>query len=251
MKGIIHDQTGLERTLTMVFIQIAFLIGLVGLSNACETTVQANDVRHSGNSDHSRSLLERGQNGRVLPGYRNPMASWPAYSKVLLEPVTISERLSFKLRHHEHQALVLLTGSFEDKLHLKLSKDYEMVERPTAGTMRIQVAITQPEESSTTSSLWSHTVQALQAVATIYTLAGQPPFAGEFATEFKIRDAQTGELLASGIDRIAEGQHHNGRELSSSWCDVENGLEAWTNLSIDRLCVLRGASHCVEPAVRK
>ena len=231
MKKIIHNQTGLAQTLTMVFMQIAFLIGLVGLSNACETAVQTKNVQHPGNFDHSRSPLESGQNGRVLPGYRNPMASWPAYRKVLLEPVTISEGLSSTLRHHEHQALVLLTGSFEDKLHLKLSKDYEMVERPTAGTMRIQVAITHPEERSTTSSLWSHTVQALQTVATIYTLAGQPPFTGAFATEFTIRDAQTGELLASGIDRVAEGQHHNGRELSSSWCDVENGLEAWTNLS--------------------
>ncbi len=251
MKGIIHSQTVLERTLTMVFIQITFLIGLVGLPNACETTVQANDVRHSGNFDHSRSLLERGQNGRALPGYRNPMASWPAYSKVLLEPVTISEGLSSTLRDHEHHAFVLLTGSFEDKLYLKLSKDYEMVERPTAGTMLIQVAITHPEESSTTSSLWSHTVQALQAVATIYTLAGQPPFTGEVAAEFKIRDAQTGELLAAGVDRVGEEQHRNGRDISSFWCDVENGLEAWTNLSIDRLCVLRGASHCVEPSVRE
>lgn len=251
MKGIIHSQTVVERKLTMVFIQIACLIGLAGLSHACETTVQANDVEHSGNFDHSRSPLERGQNGRVLPGYRNPPAGWPTYSKVLLEPVTISEGLSSKLRRQEHHALVLLTGSFEDKFYLKLSKDYEMVERPTAGTMRIQVAITHPEESSTTSSLWSHTVQALQTVATIYTLAGQPPFTGEFAAEFKIRDAQTGELLAAGVDRVGEEQHRNGRYVSSSWRDVENGLEAWTNLSIDKLCVLRGASHCVEPSVRE
>lgn len=248
---IIHSQTVLERTLTMVIIQTAFLIGLVGLSNACETTVQAKDVQHSGNLDNHRSLLERGQNGRVLPGYRNLMAYWPAYSKVMLEPVTISEGLSSKLRNQEHHALVLLTGSFEDKLYMKLSKEYEMVERPTAGAMLIQVAITHPEEHSTTSALWSHAAQALQAVATIYTLAGTPPFAGEFATEFKIRDAQTGELLAAGVDRVAEERHHLGREISSSWCDVENGLEAWTDLSLYRLCVLRGASNCVESAVRE
>lgn len=251
MKRIIHSQTVLERKLTMVSIQIAFLIGLAGLSNACETTVQAKDVQHSGNFDHDRSPLERGQNNRMLPGYRNPPAGWPTYSKVLLEPVTISEGLSSKLRNQEHHALVLLTGSFEDKFYLKLSKDYEMVERPTAGTMLIQVAITHPEESSTTSALLSNAAQALQTVATIYTLAGTAPFAGEFATEFKIRDAQTGELLAAGVDRVAEERHRLGREISSSWRDVENGLEAWTDLSIYRLCVLRGASNCVEPPVRE
>ena len=249
MKGVFHIQTVLERTLKMVGIQIVFLIGLIGLANACETTVQAKDVPHSGNFDHYRSPLEIGQNGRVLPGFRNPMADWPAYSKVMLEPVTISEGLSSKLRNQEHHALVLLTGSFKDKLYLKLSKDYEMVKRPTAGTMLIQVAITHPEESSTTSALWSHAAQALQALATIYTLAGTPPFAGEFATEFKIRDAQTGELLAAGVDRVAEERHRNGKEISSSWCDVENRLEAWTDLSVYRLCVLRGASNCVAPAV--
>ncbi len=247
MKGIVQNHTALRRKLTMGSVQLALLTGLAGPSFACETMFQTKPIEHSGNLDNYRSLHQTGQKGLVLPGYRNPTADWSAYSKVMLEPVTISEGLSSKLRNQERHALVLLAGAFEDKLYLKLSKDYEMVERPTAKTMRIRVAIIHPDECSTMSTLWSNAVQALQAVATIYTLTGKPPFVGAFSAEFKIRDAQTGELLAAGVDRVTEEQHRSGTELLGSWCDVKNGLESWTDLSMYRLCVLRSGSNCVEP----
>lgn len=97
------------------------------------------------------------------------------------------------------------------------------------------------------SALWSHAYQALQAVATIYTLAGTPPFVGELMAEFKIRDAQTGELLAAGVDRVAEERPRIVKEIPASLHGLPNGLEAWTDLSIYRLCVLHNASNCVEP----
>ena len=79
-----------------------------------------------------------------------------------------------------------------------------------------------------------------------YTLAGKPLFTGAVTAEFTMSDAQTGKLLAAGVDQVAGEQHRTRRKISGSWCDVKTGLDSWTDLSTYRLCVLRGGSHCVE-----
>jgi hypothetical protein len=54
--------------------------------------------------------------------------------------------------------------SFEDKLRLKLSKDYEVIESPIIGTMLIEVAFMHLEECSPAPILWSSAAYELQAV---------------------------------------------------------------------------------------
>lgn len=231
-------------------LQTMLLIVLAGLSNACSTTMQSKHTQLSGFLGEYRSLLQTSQKERGVQGYRNPSTDWSAYSKVLLAPVIISEELFSELRNQDRRDLVLLAGSFEDKLYLKLSKDYEIVERPTTGTMLIQVAIMRLNEYSTTPAVWPSSPQVLQAVATPYPLADQPSFPCEITAEFKIRDAQTGELLVAGIDRrVGRRNGRLEREAINSWGDAKNSLEFWADLSAYRLCVLRGASDCAEPKV--
>jgi Protein of unknown function (DUF3313) len=197
----------------------------------------------------SAAVPQADHEGQGPKGYRHPTVNWSAYNKVLLQPATIREGLSSKLRVQERHDLLLLAGSFEDTLHLKLSKDYDMVARPMAETLLIQVAITHLEEYSTAPAIWTNVAQALQAVATIYTLAGKPPFTGIVTVEFTIRDARTGELLAVGIDRRVGLKNRFDREVLNAWNDVKPSLEFLADLSTYRLCVLRGASDCVEPQV--
>ena len=125
-----------------------------------------------------------------------------------------------------------------------------MVESPMAGTMLIQVAIRHLEERSTVPALLANVARELQAVATVYILAGNPPFTGEVMAEFTIRDAQTGELLVAGIDRRVDRQDRlvDGK-VSNPWGRVKHSLEFWADLSVYRLCVLRGASDCVAPQI--
>lgn len=234
----------------MLRIHVVLLIALAGLFNSCASAEQAGNVQLFDFLNYSHSVPQMEQERQGSHGYRHPIVDWSAYNKILLEPVTIREGLLSKLRDQERQHLLLLIGSFENRLYLKLSKDYDMVERPMAATMLIQVAITRLEEWSTVPTLWSDLAQQLRAVATIYTFAGRPPFAGEVTAEFMIRDAQTGELLAAGIGRRVGWQDRSvdGKVLDS-WSEVKPSLEFWVDLSTYRICVLRGASDCVEPQV--
>ena len=234
----------------MLPIQVVLVIAIAGLFSGCASTEQVGNIQRLSFINDSQSIPQTNHEGRGLQGYRHSTVDWSAYSKVLLQPVTIREGLLSKLHDQERHDLLLLAGSFEDTLHLKLSKDYEMVERSMAGTMLIQVAIMHLEEYSTAPAIWANVAHELQAVATIYTLAGKPPFAGEVAAEFTIRDAQTGELLADGIDRRVgrQGRFVDGKVLNP-WGDIKHSLEFWADLSAYRLCVSRGVSDCVEPQI--
>jgi hypothetical protein len=243
-----HNQP-LEGKFIMLGIPIVPLIAIASLFSGCAATTQARNVQPSDFLDEYHSPLQAGPKDRMLWTYRNPTTDWAAYNKVQLKPVTIREGLSSKLLPQERHDLLVLAGALEDMLYLKLSQDYEMTESSTAGTMRIQVAITHREERTTAPALWSSVAQELQAVATIYILAGKPPFAREVTAEFTIRDAQTGELLAAGTDRRAGRQNRIDREAVNSWDGLKNGLEFLADLSAYRLCVLRGQSSCVEPKV--
>lgn len=231
----------------MLRIHIVLVIAMAGVFSGCVSTEQARTVQLLGFMTDSQFVPQTDHGDGGSQGYRHPTVNWSAYNTILLEPVTIREGLLSKLRVQERRDLLLLAGSFEDELHLKLSKDYNMVERPMAGTLLIQVAITHLEERSTVPAIWANVARELQAVATVYTFAGKPPFAGEVTAEFTIRDAQTGELLAAGIDRRVGRQDRfvDGKVLSP-WSDVKHSLEFWADLSVYRLCVLRGASNCVD-----
>ena len=234
----------------MLRIHVVLVIAIAGLFSGCMSTEQARNVQLLGLMNDSQFVPQTDHGDGGSQGYRHPTVNWSAYNKVLLEPVTIGEGLLSKLRIQERRDLLLLAGSFEDELHLKLSKDYNMVKRPMAGTLLIQVAITHLEERSTMPAIWANMARELQAVAMVYTLSGKPPFAGEVTAEFTIRDAQTGELLVAGIDRRVGRQDRfvDGKVLCP-WSDVKHSLQFWTDLSVYRLCVLRGASDCVEPQI--
>lgn len=234
----------------MVRIQVVLVIAMASLFSGCVSTDQARNVQLLGFTNDSQAVPQTDHEGGGSQGYRHPTVDWSAYNTVLLEPVTIQEGLLSKLPVQERRDLLLLAGSFEDELHLKLSKDYNMVERPIAGTLLVQVRIRHLEECSTVPSIWANVARELQTVATVYTLAGNPPFTGEVTAEFTIRDAQTGELLVAGINRRMDRQDRmvDGK-VFNPWDRVKNSLEFWADLSVYRLCVLRGASECVEPQI--
>lgn len=234
----------------MLRIHVVVVIAIADVFSGCVSTEQARNVQRLGIMNDSQFVPQTDHEDGGLQEYRHPIVNWSAYNTVLLEPVTIGEGLLSKLRVQERRDLLLLAGSFEDELHLKLSKDYNMVKRPMAGTLLIQVAITHLEERSTMPAIWANMARELQAVAMVYTLSGKPPFAGEVTAEFTIRDAQTGELLVAGIDRRVGRQDRfvDGKVLCP-WSDVKHSLQFWTDLSVYRLCVLRGASDCVEPQI--
>jgi Protein of unknown function (DUF3313) len=242
------QQGGMAKRLIMNHVQIMLLIALTALSSSCSSTLHAGNVHSPDFLGEYRALLQPGQKDDILQAYKNPRTNWSAYNKILLKPITIEERFSSQLDTQQRRELYRLVGSFENMLHIKLSKHYELVEQPTTETMVIQMAIADAEDSQTKSALFSKALSQLEAISTIWTMeGGKPAFAGEITAEFTIHDAQTSELLAVGADRRIGGRKLFHNKVLSSWSDVQNSLEFWTNLTEYRLCVLRGESSCIEP----
>lgn len=232
----------------MIHTKLVLLSVVAALVTGCGSTKQARDVQPSSYLGGYRSQLETGPADGALRVLKNPKANWPSYHKILLTPVLIWDGGSSKLDSRQREDLQQLADSFYDMLYLRLSKDYEMTENPSADTMRIQVAITHAEKSWLVPAVISKAVWQLQAANTLWTFAsGKPAFAGEISVEFKVHDAHTGELLALGADRRVGGQKLLEREVFDSWGDVKNSLEFWTDAAVYRLCFLRSGASCIEP----
>lgn len=232
----------------MIHTKLVLLSVVAALVTGCGSTKQARDVQPSSYLGGYRSQLGDGPEKGALRVFKNPAADWPSYRKILLAPVIIWDGGSSTLDSRQRDDLQRLADSFYDMLYLRLSKDYEMTEKPSADAMRIQVAITHAEKSWVAPALVSKAIPQLRAADTLWSFAsGKPAFAGEISVEFKVHDAQTAEMLAAGIDRRVGGQELIDKEIFNSWGDVKHSLEFWTEGAAYRLCVLRGATGCVEP----
>lgn len=232
----------------MVYTKLVLFSVFAALLTGCGSTMQARNVHPSGFLEEHRSLLTAGEKGKeALVRYRNPKTDWASYDKIVLEPVTIWDDPTRRLSTEQREDLQRFADSFYNTLHQKLSKDYRLVARPTPGAMRIQAAITHGEKSTLALTFASKAVWQLQAINTLWTgFSGKPAFAGEVTVEFKVQDADTGELLAAGIDRRVGGQQLFEKEVFNSWGDVKNSLEFWADATVYRLCTLRGESSCEE-----
>lgn len=233
----------------MVSTQMILFGALVVLTTGCVSTMHARDVQQSGaNSEHQALLTDVKNDRAALKGYRNPVANWRAYDKILLEPVTIGDDFASTLNTNQREELKNLSDDFYAKLRENLSKQYQITDQPTAGTMRYRVSITHAEQSWMTLAVLTKAVWQLQAANTLWALTrGKPAFAGEVTAEFTITDAVTGELLDVGVDRRVGGQNLLDREVFNSWGDVKNSLNYWADSSAYRLCGTRGDTNCVEP----
>ncbi|HTO86420.1 MAG TPA: DUF3313 domain-containing protein [Thermoanaerobaculia bacterium] len=221
---------------------------------ACATSSQARNVKPSGFLGDYRSLLQPGKPGEEeLLVYRNPQADWAAYSKILLEPVTIWSDPNWKLSKDQLKDLQELVNSFGATLQHKLSADYEMVEQPGPGVMRVQVALTNGQQASTPLKVVSKGVPYGGAASFLWTfITGKPPFVGEASIEFMVKASATGDLLAAGADRrvgadTIVGTDSLNKEYFNSWGDVKYSLDYWSDDVVYRLCVLRGGTNCVKP----
>lgn len=229
-------------------IQCLVVIALLGFAEGCSSTFQAKQVQPSEFLKPHHEKLTMAPEGDHLRTYKNPNADWSRYHKIVLKPVVIGDGFAAQLDTDQREDLQRLADSFYDKLYVKLSKDYELIERSSPDAMLIQVAITHAEKSWVAPAFLSKASLELQALNTVWTLfSGKPVFAGEITFEFTVQDSQTSELLVAGADRRVGGQNPFDKELFNSWGDAKNSLEFWSDLSAYQFCVLRKAAGCVQP----
>ena len=137
-----------------------------------------------------------------------------------------------------------LVNDFHLTLRDRLAKDYRIIDAPDASAMRIQTALINGAPANATLKVAKTIAPYAGYVDTLWTFAtGKPWFAGEVSIEYLITDSRSGEVLEAGVDRRVGGTRL-GKATLSNWGDVQNILEYWSNDTVYRLCVNRGARDC-------
>jgi len=226
---------------------------LVGASG-CAVTQEAKSVQKSGFlGDYSlltegkRSTFKQGPEDQALLVYKNPVANWNKYKKVLLDPVTVWLGKDSEMKDVSVEDRHMLAGLFWAKLEEALKKDYEIVNQPGPDVLRVQAAITEGSKS------WVvlDTVTAVYPQARILAggkslVTGVSLFTGDASVEGKLTDTETGAILFEVADRRG-GTKSIDRSMFKSWGDVDNAYRFWAEELRYRLCQWRGATGCVEP----
>ncbi len=221
------------------------VVALAGLLSACAATKPAGDVRKSGFlGDYS--MLRKGKEGQAQLVYITESANWSGYRNIILEPVAYlgSRRTGDRTSFEDKKTLV---NNFWLYLNQQLSTDYRMVLRPEPGTIRIEVAITDVDRSEPVlDKITTIIPQSLALTSLKGYITGKPGFVGEASVEAKFTDAQTGRLLAAGVDRRVGGKRL--RKEMRSWEDVNQIMRYWSRQAAYRLCVLRKGTNCRQPS---
>ncbi len=223
----------------LLLILIVFYLG------GCAATQQTRTAEKSGFlSDYS--MLRKGGEGEAQLVYINPKAKFLAYDKVMVDPVTVWVGKDSKLADVAPEDRQRLANILWAKITEALKQDYEIVHTPGPGVARIQVAITEAEQST----LVLDTITSIHPATSILTggvgmaRGGHPSFAGKASVEAKFTDAQTGTLLGAAVDERAGTKALKG---FNTWGDVEKAYQYWADNLRYRLCTLRGGENCEEP----
>ena len=231
------------------------VLGAILTNAACAATKQARTVERLGFlKDLYPKMVEGNEDaGESLLIYRNPrVAQIPpnTYKKFMLDPVLIFRGPHSKMEGISQEQAQLMADTFYALIYQEVSKDYEMVDKPGADTLRAQVAMTHLEESwpmlDVVSSIPAP-MNFLAAGSLLKTVAtGKPAFKGEAVIEAKVTDSQTGEVLRAGVDRRV-GKKRLSAESFDSWADVYESLRYWAENGRYQLCKARREQDCPKP----
>ncbi|MCF8122227.1 MAG: DUF3313 domain-containing protein [Desulfarculaceae bacterium] len=229
---------------------IVLLVVAVGLAACAAPKGVHEDVKPSGFLGTDAAKLEPGGPGQPALMYRNPMAKWSSYHKMLLDPVTFwrdpgapDEGISMADRQK-------LANYFYNVIYKAMSKQITMVTTPGPGVLRVQVALTKAVPSKVGLDVISSVVPQAMVISSLKdAVSGKPSFVGEAAVASKVSDAETGELLGAWVADRVGGKQLDAAQMSS-WGDVEQAMRFWADNAAYRLCKIQDKSGCIKPTAQ-
>ena len=141
----------------------------------------------------------------------------------------------------------ILCNYFYVTLVQNLGKNFKIVPGPSPGVARLEVALS--DASSATPGLRTISVVVPQAHALNvlkYAATGTYAFVGSATAEAKLKDSESGQLLAAWADqRFGTAAVKNATVWQ--WGDAENAMNYWAN-GLDQKLVSLGAGKPVAAA---
>jgi hypothetical protein len=217
-------------------VSVLALVLLVTIGG-CALTRQTRSVEKSGFlGDYSN--LREGESGEAQLVYIKPEVRWAAYDKVVIEPVTLWTNESIENVPLEDQQL--LADYLDASLRNELAKDYKIVDRPEAGALTVRVAITDAKGARAVANTVSKVIPQLRLLTTVGGLATDTQvLVGRAGIEAEVLDSVTHERLGAAVDRRAGTKALRGGV--STWADVQNSFDYWSEKLRTRLAELRAA----------
>lgn len=210
----------------------------------CAGSYQARSVDVKDSPLVNPELLKKGTGDQALYRYVNPNIDIRKYNKVLVDPVLVVK--DGELSKDELENYQKLANNAYVYLVRELQKDYQIVQTPEPGTMRVQMAIVDADHSKpvrNTLSTFMPIGMGLSAVK--YAATGKMSGVGEITGEMKVTDAGSGELLGAALDRRVGGKELT--TLWSGWANADAGLQYWAKRLAWALCDVRGGTSCQKP----
>ncbi len=215
------------------------LLSLVGLSigaGGCATR-QTGKAQPSGFlGDYSQ--LTPGGKGEAQLRYVRPDVDWKKYTAVLIDaPLVYADSETTSLTERDQKKL---TDSLHEALVEALEKDYQIVEEPGPGVLRIRTAITEAQGAKLAMNAVTGIVPQLRLLTMIGGMATDTAaFVGKCSAEAEIVDSVTGERLAAGLDQRAGTK--DPKNMLDKWGDVESAFKEWAETLRAKLEKVRGA----------
>jgi len=228
-----------KQTLFGMIVSLAAVALLLG---GCGGSYQARSVDLK-SSLVNPDLLEKGTGDQALYRYQNPKVNLADYSVILIDPVII--RKDGELSASELENYKTLANNFTVYMNQELSKYFTIVTASGPGTMRVQAAITDADNSKPVRTILSFSPIGIGINLIKYTATGKQSAVGEITTELKVTDAQTGQLIGAALDRRV-----GGKRLSDAWDTWSNADEAtkyWAKRLAYVLCMEKKLQGCVNP----
>ena len=220
------------------------LPALALLLAGCGSSMQARNVNVKQSLLVNPSILQKGTGEQALYRYVNPNADIGKYSKILIAPVLIEKQ--GQLNPEERENYQKLANNAYVYLTKELEQDYQIVNSPEPGAMRIQMAIIDADSAKSVRNITSSILPIGMAISLVqYTATGKPTGVGEITAEFKVTDATTGELLGAALDRRVGGKNVQG--AFDSWDGANSALKYWATRIRYVLCTRRGNGNCEKP----
>jgi hypothetical protein len=215
----------------------ALALALLVMIGGCALTRQTRSVEKSGFlGDYSQ--LKEGESGQAQLVYIKPGVRWADYDKIDIDPVTLwTSESTEKVAPEDKQ---LLVDYLDASLRNALKQDYQIVDRPEAGALRLRVAITDAKGARAVANTVSKIIPQLRLLTTVGGLAADTTvLVGRVGVEAEILDSVTNERLGAAVDRRAGTKALRGG--LSTWADVQNAFDYWSEKLRTRLTELRAA----------
>lgn len=210
---------------------------LVLLLSACAGSRQPRgEVQESGFLG-SYADLKPGKKGEAKLLYIDPDADWSRYRAIHLDSVTLWPGKDGSLASLSHEDQQMLANLLYKTTYEALAHDFQMVDQPGPGVLRIRAALTEAKSTNVPLNAVATVVPQIRLLGTAVGLAANTAATvGKARVEVEVQDSLSGRRLAAAVD---ERVGQRSLRAFGKWSQVEAAFDHWAQRLDQRLVELR------------